>query len=94
MYGRRSFTLARSHKKKDKYSKKKPPVRKGQIIDLFIKDVTEKGDGVGKIENFAVFVPGAKQGQVIKVKIVEVKKNCAVGKRVKQREVLSKKLKI
>lgn len=82
MYGRRNFKLTRSHGKKDKYTKKKPPVKKGEIIELYIKDISKKGDGVGKIEDFAVFVPGVEEGEVVKVKITEVKKNCAVGKKV------------
>jgi len=82
MYGNRGFRISRSHKKKDKYTKKKPPVKRGDIIELYIKDVSKKGDGVGKIEDFAVFVPGAVEGEVVKVKITEVKKNCAVGKLV------------
>ena len=82
MYGRREFRLARSHKKKDKYTKKKPPVKKGDVIELYIKDVSGKGDGVGKIDDFAVFVAGAGEGETIRIKITEVKKNCAVGKKV------------
>lgn len=80
MYGRRRFRITRSHKKKDKYTKKKPPVKKDQVVRLFIKDISRKGDGVGKYENFAVFVPGAEEGQTVKVRITEVKKNCAVGR--------------
>jgi predicted RNA-binding protein with TRAM domain len=82
IYGRRSFRISRSHKKKDKYTKKKPPVRKGDVVSIYIKDVSRKGDGVGRIEDFAVFVPGAGEGETVKVKITEVKKNCAVGKRI------------
>ncbi|UCC92167.1 MAG: TRAM domain-containing protein [Candidatus Aenigmatarchaeota archaeon] len=82
MYGRRSFRVSRTHKKKDRYTKKKPPVRKGDIVSIYIKDVSRKGDGVGRIEEFAVFVPGAEAGETVKVKIIEVKKNCAVGKRI------------
>ncbi|NIO23117.1 MAG: TRAM domain-containing protein [Candidatus Aenigmarchaeota archaeon] len=82
MFGRKEFRISRSHKKKDKYTKKKPPVKRGDVIELYIKDVSKKGDGVGKFEDFAVFVPGAEEGEVVKVKIVEVKKNCAVGKRM------------
>ena len=82
MYGRRNFKLTRSHGKKDKYTKKKPPVRKGDIVSIYIKDTSRKGDGVGKVEDFAVFVPGTEEGETVKVKITEVKKNCAVGKKV------------
>lgn len=86
IYGQRSFRIARSHKKKDKYTKKRPPVKRGQIIELYIKDMSRKGDGVGKIEEFAVFVPGAETGETVKVKIIEVKKNCAVGEIVRDRK--------
>jgi len=82
IFGQRRFRITRSRKKKDKYTKKKPPVRRGDIIELYIKDVSKKGDGMGKVEDFAIFVPGAEKGEIVKVKIVEVKKNCAVGKKV------------
>lgn len=82
MFGQREFRISRSHKKKDKYTKKKPPVKRGEIVELYIKDTSEKGDGVGKFEDFAVFVEGAKEGETVKVKIIEVKKNCAVGKKI------------
>ena len=81
IFKHRGFRVTRTHKKKDKYSKKKPPVKKGQIVELYIEDTSKKGDGVGKIEDFTVFVPGANEGETIKVKITEVKKNCAVAKR-------------
>jgi len=82
MFGRREFRISRSHKKKDKYIKKKPPVKRGDIVEIYIKDVSKQGDGVGKVEDFAVFVPGVEEGEVVKVKIIEVKKNCAVGKKI------------
>ncbi|MCM0651018.1 23S rRNA (uracil(1939)-C(5))-methyltransferase RlmD [Clostridium swellfunianum] len=39
-----------------------------------------EGEGVGKIENFTVFVQGALIGEKVKVKIVKVAKNYAYGK--------------
>jgi predicted RNA-binding protein with TRAM domain len=82
MFGRRSFRVTRTHKKKDKYTKKKPPVKRGDVVSIYIKDTSKEGDGVGRIEDFAVFVEGAKEGETVRVKITEVKKNCAVGKRM------------
>ena len=84
MFGNRGFRITRGIKKKDKYTKKKPPVKRGQVIEILITDVSKKGDGVGKIEGFAVFVPGAGKGESAKVKITEVKKNCAVGKKIER----------
>jgi 23S rRNA (uracil1939-C5)-methyltransferase len=62
------------------YAKKRPPVRKGKVYSVYIRDTSKRGDGVGKIEDFAVFVPGAREGETVMVKIIEIKKNCAVGK--------------
>jgi predicted RNA-binding protein with TRAM domain len=86
-YRHRGFQLARCHTKKTMYTKKKPPVKRGQIIKLYIKDVSKKGDGVGHYEKFAIFVEGAKEGEKITVKIIEVKQNCAVGKRIEPDEI-------
>jgi len=83
-YHHRGFTIARCHTKRTLYAKKKPPVKRGQVIKLYIKDVSKKGDGVGAYDNFAVFVPEAKEGETVMVKIIEVKKNCAVGKKVEE----------
>lgn len=87
MFRHRGFKITRSHKKKDKYTKKRPPLRKGQVIRIYVRDVSRKGDGVGKYKNFSIFVPGAKAGQVVTVMIKEVKKNCAVGKKLSMEEI-------
>jgi 23S rRNA (uracil1939-C5)-methyltransferase len=86
LYRHRGFQIARRHTKKTMYTKKKPPVKRGQIIKLYINDVSKKGDGVGRYDNFAVFVPGTAEGDHVRVKIIEVKKNCAVGKKVEEGE--------
>ena len=80
LFGERRFRVSRGRKKKDKYTKKRPPVRKGEVIKVYVEDTSRKGDGVAKVEGFAVFVPGAEEGDVVKIRITEVKKNCAVGK--------------
>ena len=91
-YRHRGFQITRCHTKKTKFTKKKPPVKRGQIIRLFIKDVSKQGDGVGAYDSFAVFVPGTKEGERVMVKIIEVKKNCAVGRKFDPQE-LSEKVK-
>ncbi|MEM5871266.1 MAG: TRAM domain-containing protein [Candidatus Aenigmatarchaeota archaeon] len=87
LFGYRRFKITRGHKKKDKYTKKRPPVKKGRIYTIHITDISDKGDGFGKIQKFAVFVPGAKIGETLEIKIVEVKKNCAVGKIMEKEEI-------
>ena len=55
-------------------------MKKNEFIDLTINDVTIEGVGIGKFENFAVFVPSSAIGDQLKVKIIKVNKKYAVGK--------------
>lgn len=51
-----------------------------ETVKLKIIDVTIDGKGVGKIDNMAVFVPGAALGDELEVKIIKSCKNYFVGK--------------
>ncbi len=55
----------------------------GDIIEGEIIDFTHEGNGVLKIDNFAVFVAGGIIGDKVAVKIDEVKKNFAIGSVIK-----------
>ncbi len=52
----------------------------GEIIEAEIIDLNHTVQGVAKIDNFVVFVPGAVTGDVVTAEITEAKKNYAVGK--------------
>lgn len=56
------------------------PVEKNKEYVLDINGMGYEGEGVGKIEDFTVFVPGALIGENVKVIIVKVNKNFAFGK--------------
>ena len=58
------------------------PVKEGDEIDVTIEAVGSKGDGIGKIEGFVVFVPGVQAGETIKVKIKEVRGRSAIGEKI------------
>lgn len=55
-------------------------MRKNDEFILEIIDVTNEGSGVGKLDGMAVFVPLTAVGDVVKVKVLKVKKNYAYGK--------------
>ena len=55
------------------------PVKVGDVVDLKIEAVGEKGDGIGKIKGFVIFVPGVKEGEDVKVKITKVLKKVGFG---------------
>ena len=50
------------------------PINVGDTIDVTIEAQGEKGDGLAKVKGFVIFVPGAKQGDRVKVKINKVLK--------------------
>ena len=58
-------------------------VEKNKTYQMDITGMGYKGEGVGKINNFTVFVDGAIEGENIEVKIVKVNKNYAFGKLMK-----------
>lgn len=52
---------------------------KNQYIELEIIDIASDGNGVGKYEGMAIFVPNTAIGDFLDVKIIKVLKNCAYG---------------
>lgn len=53
------------------------PCSPGEIHDVSIKDLNHRGDGVGRISDFAIFVPGALPEESVRVKIDRNRKNYA-----------------
>lgn len=54
-------------------------LKKNEVIELEITDVTNEGNGVGRYNDIAVFVPMTAVGDVIKCQIVKVKKTYCYG---------------
>ena len=48
------------------------PVKVGEEFDVKIEAVGEKGDGICKKDGFVLFVPGAKEGDEVKVRVTKV----------------------
>lgn len=58
----------------------KIPVEKNQYYEMTIDDMGTSGEGIGKIDGYTLFVPGALPGELVKVKIVKTKKKFGFGK--------------
>ena len=58
----------------------KEKIDKNSEYILKIDSMGYRGEGIGKINGFTVFVPGALQGEKTRVKVVKVNKNFAFGK--------------
>ena len=75
---RRSFGRFQSRESFDEPK----PVKAGEEYDVEISEVGAKGDGIARVNNFVVFVAGAKKGEKAKVKITEVRDRFAIGEKV------------
>jgi tRNA/tmRNA/rRNA uracil-C5-methylase (TrmA/RlmC/RlmD family) len=56
-----------------------PNFQPGQRVELDITNVAFGGDGIGRIDNFVVFVPFVIEGECVEAEIVEVKKRYATA---------------
>ena len=55
-------------------------IKKRDIIELKIDSLAYGGEGIGKVDGYAVFVPDSAPGEVLKVEIVSAQKSYAKGK--------------
>ena len=55
------------------------PVKEGEEYEVTIETVGRKGDGIAKIQDFVVFVPNAKAGDKVKIKITGIGGSFATG---------------
>ncbi len=56
-----------------------PSLQPGQRVELDITTVAFGGDGIGRVDNFVVFVPFVVEGERVEVEIVEVKRRYATA---------------
>ncbi|WP_317366958.1 23S rRNA (uracil(1939)-C(5))-methyltransferase RlmD [uncultured Tyzzerella sp.] len=55
-------------------------IKKNVYFDIDIIDIGINGEGIGKIDNFTIFVDGALPNETVHIKIIKVKKNYGYGK--------------
>jgi len=55
-------------------------MEKNEILTIDITDLGENGEGIGRYEGMAIFVPGALPGEKITARIRNQKKNYAHGR--------------
>ncbi len=61
------------------FNKKTAPITRGQKIEIRIDGYGHEGEGVGRYNNYTVFIPEVLKGELVSVKITEVKKNFGRG---------------
>lgn len=71
-------------KKYDAIGFQRAPVKVGQEINVVISDIGTRGDGIARIQNFLVFVPQAKTGERLRVKIQKIGRKFAIAEKIKE----------
>jgi translation initiation factor aIF-2, beta subunit, putative len=51
----------------------------GDILEIFISDVGKKGDGIGKLMDYIIVVPGTAKGNTVHTKITNISGKTAFG---------------
>jgi 23S rRNA (uridine2552-2'-O)-methyltransferase len=49
------------------------PVAVGDELEVAVTDVGSEGDGVAKVDGFTLFVPGAEEGESVRVRVTDLK---------------------
>ncbi|GHU44900.1 23S rRNA (uracil-C(5))-methyltransferase RlmCD [Clostridia bacterium] len=55
-------------------------MKKDDIVEIYIEDMATGGEGIGKADGFALFVKDAVAGDLVKAKVVKVKKQYGYGR--------------
>jgi predicted RNA-binding protein with TRAM domain len=59
-----------------------PVVEEGKEYSVSIVDMGKQGDGIARLQGLVIFVPGAKPGEQVEVRIKKVGRNCAFAEKV------------
>jgi len=60
------------------------PVKEGEEHEVTIAEMSRKGDGIARVQNFVVFVAGTQAGDKVRIRIKEVRGRHAVGEVVSE----------
>lgn len=62
------------------------PVEVGKEYEVEVSEISNKGDGIARIEGLIIFVKGGQAGQKVKVKITKVGSSFAIGEPVQSQD--------
>ena len=62
---------------------KRIPVELGEELEVDIKELSSKGDGMARVQGLVIHVPNAKPGEHVKVKITQIGDKAANAQVVK-----------
>ena len=66
------------------------PVEVGKEYEAEIQEVSRRGEGIARIESLVIFVPNAKQGEHVKIKITRISRRFAEAEVIGEGKAQSK----
>ena len=58
------------------------PIKLGEVVELEITAQNPNGEGIGRKEDFIIFVKNAKKGQTCKARITDIKRTFAIAEKL------------
>jgi predicted RNA-binding protein with TRAM domain len=62
---------------------KRIPVELGEELEVDIKELSSKGDGMARVQGLVIHVPHTKPGDHVKVKITQIRVKAANAEKIK-----------
>ena len=54
----------------------------GEELDVTVSELSRKGDGVARVQGYVIFIPNAKQGDHLKIRITTIRPSYAIAETV------------
>ena len=71
-----------SNSYRSRYRRPPSPVKVGEEHEVTVEEISRRGDGIAKIQNFVIFVPRTEVGDKVKIRITRVSSRYATAERV------------
>ncbi len=62
-------------------------IKEGDILKVYISRLNEQGDGIAEHSGYTVIIPGAKDGEVVKVKVKKIENNKIYAEIIERQKV-------
>lgn len=67
-------------------SMRNPPIQEGNTYTVKVESTGREGDGIAKIDGFVIFIPGAKVGEELEVRINKVTRRVGFAEKLHTEE--------
>ena len=62
---------------------KRYPIELGEELEVDIKELSSKGDGMARVQGLVIHVPNTKPGDHVKIKIIQIRDKAANAEKIK-----------